>query len=315
MGQQLRCAVSGCIRTGVSALALAVLLTWTPAGARADTLSATAQDVYTYGYYTSDQLSTFGPTVSATVANGDSYAGVGSQVTGITSTTITSGVPHYRLHDPQIVPRAPIPSFVGSQALLLAGTNTSGQTQTITMAWRNRTDVECDGDGYPYVITSEGEVQTPPLAPDSFCMASDIMDIDGVTGSYVLQMTYDPDAIVSDTGGWTESYLAHLGKIYLGGFNDATQEWQLATLGNTTSGADAVIRYQGSFDSFTTQYTDFTPDSYLGSYGVDISTHTVWAVLDHNSEFQGVVPEPCSATLLLLGALGLLRHRRKLPLA
>lgn len=315
----LRCFRLGCAHATAVALAFAFLLACPAAGARADVLSATAQDVYTYGYYTDDQLHTYGTAVSFTVANGDAYSALASRVTALTNTTVTSGAPYDRVSAPVMQPKVARPPFLGSQAELLAGANSSGNTQTITMAWRNRTDVETDGDGYPFLGFPDDGVQTPPLALDSFGMASDIVDLKGVTGSYVLQMSYDPGALISDSHGWTEDELAAKGKIYLGWFEDQAhigggnlpnqREWELATLGDTGTGANVIANYQGSFSSFTSRYTDFTPDSYLGSYGVDTATHTVWAVLDHNSEF-GAVPEPCTAALLIVGALGLLKRRR-----
>src|SRR5208283_1966362 len=58
-------------------------------------------------------------------------------------------------------------------------------------------------------------------------------------------------------------------------------------------------------------------DMTLGDWGVDMTSHTVWAVLDHNSDFA-VVPEPSTLSLLAAGGLGLLaavRRRRKGRLA
>ena len=50
----------------------------------------------------------------------------------------------------------------------------------------------------------------------------------------------------------------------------------------------------------------------LGSYGVDVSNHNVWAVLDHNSDFA-VVPEPTTWALLAfsLTTVMVLRRRRQ----
>jgi hypothetical protein len=54
-------------------------------------------------------------------------------------------------------------------------------------------------------------------------------------------------------------------------------------------------------------------DMTLGDYGVDVDTHTVWAVVNHNSQFA-VVPEPSALVLLAAGAVGLValsvRRRR-----
>jgi len=47
----------------------------------------------------------------------------------------------------------------------------------------------------------------------------------------------------------------------------------------------------------------------LGTYGVDTDTNTVWAVLNHNSDFA-VVPEPGTFALAVFGLGGLLACRR-----
>ena len=44
-------------------------------------------------------------------------------------------------------------------------------------------------------------------------------------------------------------------------------------------------------------------DMTLGDYGVDVQSHTVWAVLDHNSRFA-VVPEPSTLVCLVAAAVG-----------
>ncbi len=84
------------------------------------------------------------------------------------------------------------------------------------------------------------------------------------------------------------------------------------------SGSTVIPNYQGSWDTFAADNSinggipinDSNVGNYLGSWGVDTATHTVWAVVDHNSEFA-VVPEPASMSLLLLGGLLGLKRRRK----
>jgi len=65
----------------------------------------------------------------------------------------------------------------------------------------------------------------------------------------------------------------------------------------------------GAYDSST--------DNQLGDYGIDTTNGTVWAIVDHNSEFAVVtspVPEPSAWWLLgfSLTALVLLRRRVRL---
>ena len=47
-------------------------------------------------------------------------------------------------------------------------------------------------------------------------------------------------------------------------------------------------------------------DGVLGHYGIDTGSDTVWAVLNHNSQFAVAVPEPSTLMLLAAGLLGVL---------
>ena len=73
---------------------------------------------------------------------------------------------------------------------------------------------------------------------------------------------------------------------------------------------------QSSWDAFASanSVTDANVGDFLGSYGVDVSTHTVWAVVNHNSQFS-VVPEPTSLTLFALGAIAIAVIGVKSPIA
>ena len=53
--------------------------------------------------------------------------------------------------------------------------------------------------------------------------------------------------------------------------------------------------------------TDSNVANYLGTWGVDTSTHQVWAIVNHNSEFA-VVPEPGTLVLLATALLGLVAY-------
>ena len=50
----------------------------------------------------------------------------------------------------------------------------------------------------------------------------------------------------------------------------------------------------------------------LGDWGVNTANHTVWAVIDHDSDFAVEVtpaPEPGTLILLAAGAVALIGHR------
>ncbi len=285
--------------------------------ASADIPGAIAHDSYTFNHYTESQMHTFGAAVDASVTAGASYAGIATQVVGLVSGPPTTDANYDRLTAPHGIHQpSTIPPYLGSVATLLAGANASGNTQTISMAWRNRVDIEVNSLGYPM----DGPDQFPPMAFDSYGIASDVVHLTGVTGAYVLQMTYDPAVLVWEQPWVTELWLAQHDKIYLSWFETEEhkssgslhdqREWVHATVGNTGEGANVITNYQGGFDDFIAEYTDFTPETYLGSYGVDYDNKTVWAVINHNSEFA-VVPEPATLSILTLAGLALLRRRGK----
>ena len=120
-------------------------------------------------------------------------------------------------------------------------------------------------------------------------LASDVASLTGTFSDViVLSLTYDP-ALYGDA-------------VALGWWNGS--EWVLAVAGNIGEG-NLPAFIDGAYDPAT--------DFHLGYYGVDPATHTVWAVIDHNSDFAAIstVPEPGAWALLLLGACALgLRARR-----
>lgn len=118
-------------------------------------------------------------------------------------------------------------------------------------------------------------------------LASDVLTLEGTGDSvFVLQMTYDEAAVLALFGSQENARL---------GWLDGENGWVFAINGNSVPGESGFVL--GAFDG------DFT----LGRQGVDTENNTVWAVVDHNSEFStiGTIPEPGSAFLLLLGVAAL----------
>jgi len=121
---------------------------------------------------------------------------------------------------------------------------------------------------------------------------SDVFSLSGtVDDIFVLQLNV--------TGIDANSYLA---------WNNSGT-WANATAGNIGPlGGSAVTGFAGSFALSGAAATS----NYLGSWGYDTGNNTVWAVIDHNSEFAvATIPEPHVGLMFLggFGLLGLLRRR------
>lgn len=288
--------------------------------------AATGEDAFTQDEYWTSQLHDFGSAVTWNVADGSTYAsaGIDSEITALADNAAGSGTLTQRNLASYPKPILPTdlmshPSnyvpFLGTYARVLAGTNSTGGAEVVSMAWRNRTDIEVDNRGYP--ITTQ---QVPPMAYDSYGIVSDVVDLTGIAGTFVLEMEYSQPALIIEKAGVTEDTYAQQGFLYLSWFEDPAnaaggtdpgQEWVNAVDGNSGVGVSAVTNYLGTYADFAAanSITEVNLDDYLGSWGVDTATDTVWAVLDHNSEF-GVVPEPGSLALLAVGS-ALIGYRRR----
>ncbi|MCE9545500.1 MAG: NF038122 family metalloprotease [Planctomycetia bacterium] len=167
-----------------------------------------------------------------------------------------------------------------STADLLAGTNTSGTGRVVSMSWRNRSLGEASGFADSLSDATTG-------------LVSDVVSLAGTDGTkFVLQMSVD--TLGSPT---THFVLAWL--------DEDDNRWKLAIDGNqgpNTDDADLLDVQKSWLDSGA--------GLTLGAYGYDPDAHTVWAVLDHNSEFAALeetsVPEPGSLAILSIGAMSLL---------
>ncbi len=194
-------------------------------------------------------------------------------------------------------------------------------------------------NGVPYLFADVragmNELATPadlamqwrvPNANDTPRLVSRVFKLSGMsaalgdhvqTGTYALQMTYNPALL-----GGNEALIAANGLLDLVYLDQSQNQpnglWVNATLGNFGTGmpGDVFQNYQGSWDAFAAGngVTDANVGNFLGSYGVDAATHTVWAVVNFNGQFS-VVPEPPTALLLSIAAAILLtlpRSRKRL---
>ena len=171
----------------------------------------------------------------------------------------------------------------GTQADVVAGVNASGSSLDVAMAWRQFDNAE----------TAAFPALTNPL--------SDIVQLTGMgtgeTDPFVLQLSYDSSLVQSYHDGMFLAWLS------------PTDGWTQAVAGNFGFGTSAVTGATGSWDSIVDP-GDLA--SYLGSWGVDSASETVWAVLNHNSQFAVLaVPEPSSLLMAGMGLIGLLLSVRR----
>ncbi len=277
----------------------------------------------------SNNVGTFGTPLTATVAQGVSYAGLESQVVGGSGTGAGSD------------------AFVGASntevAKILAGVNNTsnsggGNTAQVSMAWRYRVNtagaspVGLDevgggpGTANPShtVGLASNVVMLTGLTPGAVPEGGELPGVTYSTDPFVLDVSYNPNKIAK--GPASEPGAAANGNIYLVSLDGPT--WQNAVNANSGQNHSLFTNYQGSFLSFvgqhneifgfgsnptTAQLASITTSELnlaMGAWGVDISTHEAWAVVNHNSEFA-VVPEPATFVLAGLGVLGLVAVRRR----
>lgn len=131
--------------------------------------------------------------------------------------------------------------------------------------------------------------------------ASDVMRLGNTSGTpQVLSLTY----ALGVTPALSQD-------AFLGWFDPQVNDWVNATVGNT-SGTSSY--FEGSWSSYLAANPGATPTTALGAYGHDPLNRSVWAVVNHNSDFAViVVPEPGmipGVGLGLAGLAALLRRRR-----
>lgn len=154
--------------------------------------------------------------------------------------------------------------------------------------------------------------------------ASEIVELTGLNGvRQVLQLGYDLQGLDEESGAqiiWRYNFtdgnapqVAWINSV-LGNSNISLLDFDAGTLsvsGNSDTIEDylTATRYEGSYDAYLAE--NALSDPALGAWGVDYDSNKVWAVIDHNSSFAVVIPEPSAFLLTLVAGGGLLLRRRR----
>ncbi|MFI5381638.1 MAG: PEP-CTERM sorting domain-containing protein [Tepidisphaerales bacterium] len=199
------------------------------------------------------------PVNSSAVTPGQSYAGLSSKVTG----------------------------GLGSEAVILAGSNGGATAKPVTEQWTLRTHDEASGN-----VPFGGNLGPKPK------IISEVLDLTGTDSNLiVLQMSYSQDGFVN---AQAELDAAMNGWIQIVSWDSTNSKWVPTVDLNSTPGGSLQL-----------PLGPWNGDLTLGHFGVDIDANIAWAVIDHNSRFA-VVPEPSMLGILALSTLSLItrRHRR-----
>ncbi|MBM4012574.1 MAG: PEP-CTERM sorting domain-containing protein [Planctomycetes bacterium] len=241
--------------------------------------------------------------------------------TDITSGTLAAGNPHALGQGPVDV--ADGGKLVIDAALALGGTN------AITLAGTNSKLQSMDGATAPIAgnsplggVTSSGSASGSSPASAALLAGaasatggllstdwtsvgkpasavSEILELLTPTGSSVFVLSMNYDAAAENPNLWL-------------GWNSGTSGWVNAIDGNFGNNASVAQQaYVGSFAAFQNDYGT-TLATYVGAYGRDQVGDTVWAVVNHNSEFVALVPEPATLAVLVaaVGVATIYRRRR-----
>jgi len=203
-----------------------------------------------------------------------------------------------------------LPARLAVAAPAIPATVLRGATVAGNLAVSNSAPV-AGGGSYEGLGLASGLARGSAAAPDVGDFFSDVLTLQGTAGdAIVLSLTYDAGALGDLLPG--DLFLAWLDTR---AESDTAGEWVKSVAGNSVDLVTRETAYLGSWEAYLVEFAPASPAAALGAWGVDAASTSVWAVVDHNSQFAVVaVPEPAT-WLLLAAAAGAAWWRRRVPRA
>jgi hypothetical protein len=225
----------------------------------------------------------------------------------------------------------------------LATHGTKGVAETGTIEW----DLGYDFFGRQFTLTSDTKASIGQKKLElAFLDSEEIAEAGTVTATFLARAELDSGLTDSGTSGFDQLASDAVEITGLDGFQHVIQlnalsgqnevawydpdndAWINAVLGNSnienldldagTLVADGQslqideyldeMRFEGTYFEYLLSLNEQT-DPVLGAFGAHADGSAVWAVIDHNSTFAVLIPEPNTALLIGLGCIGLLRRR------
>jgi len=226
------------------------------------------------------------PTQSAFVPLGQSYAHLSST---FDNPTPASGI-----------------NVTAARQTTVSVDGTAGGPRNVTTTWRAATAAESSVAGFAGMM-SDPLPNAPgnPHFGQNPHLVADVVDLTGTSPDVILvQMTYDPSSIPNEALSAAAKNIFIVANVG----TTAAPVWVPTVDLNTPIPQPAA--FDGVVNAAFIANLAANPGGHLGEWGVDITTHTAFAVVNHNSEIS-VVPEPAALGLMGLSALGLVARRRR----
>ncbi len=264
----------------------------------------------------------FGAALSGTFGPGSQLSSRVAATGNQGPSSATTGYDGSTLSQQSTVTASNVTGTVGSECEIFADPAMSA-SYNVTMSWRAR---NADENGSAFVNGNTASTNWSNVLPAGVpALTSDVVEINGLPSgqAYAMQISYD-DRINTFLNGSTGSATvqdSYVVKRVTDSSGDVT--WENAVLDDTTTGSLAQTAVDMPLNNVYGSNGDLLEEGFLnmeyaqgvslsqlvGSWGVDLTNHEAWSIVDNGGGDFAVVPEPSTFALMGTAAAGLLVYR------